>query len=86
MDFIVYWGQNVYRQEEEQAAGEGEGAGEEPGEDRCHLSAYNMRLRASQSPNHVEQAGSILTKSKLKYWVYTHHVTFQTSSGLLRML
>ena len=41
----------MYRQEEEQAAGEEEGAGEEPGEDRCHLSAYSMRLRASQSPN-----------------------------------
>ncbi len=42
----------MYRQEEQPAEGEGEeGAGAKPGEDRCHPSAYNRRLRATQSPN-----------------------------------
>ena len=40
----------MYRQEEEK-----EQAG--AGEDLCHLSAYNRRLRATQSPNefHYQQ-------------------------------
>ncbi len=36
----------MYRQEEAEQ-GEDQGAGE----DRCHQSAYNRRLRATQSPN-----------------------------------
>ncbi len=51
---IAYWDQKVYRQEDQPAA---EGAeGEQPGEDRCHPSACNKRLRATQSPNnhHLE--------------------------------
>ena len=39
----------VYRQEEQPAAEGEEGA--QPGEDRCHPSACNKRLRATQSPN-----------------------------------
>ncbi len=33
----------IFEEEDEQAAAEGE--------DLCHLSAYNRRLRATQSPN-----------------------------------
>ncbi len=40
----VIW--NLYRQEEQ-----AEAAAAGPGEDLCHLSAYNRRLRATQSPN-----------------------------------
>ena len=43
---------NVYRQEEsEQGEQQGGDQGADQGEDRCHPSAYNKRLRATQSPN-----------------------------------
>ncbi len=46
--------ENVFRQEDEQAAAEAaEAAG--AGEDLCHLNAYNRRLRAMQSPNERTQ-------------------------------
>ncbi len=47
---------NLYRQEEAEQGeqqGEDQGAdqGADQGEDRCHRSAHNRRLRATQSPN-----------------------------------
>ncbi len=40
---------NLYRQEEQ-----GEAAAAGTGEDPCHLTAYNRRLQATQSPNNKQ--------------------------------
>ena len=46
--------QNMYRQEEAEEPAEAAAAG--TGKDLCHLSAYNRRLRATQSPKYISPA------------------------------
>ncbi len=43
--------QNMYQQEEAEEPAEAAAAAAGTGEDLCPLSAYNRRLRATQSPN-----------------------------------